>query len=118
MAAIGSRSSRSGCAACPTRRSRAPAAASSRRCNATRTASAAELIAAAKARALRLMSEGVTTIEVKSGYGLDFDTEKRMLEAARSLARELAGVDQHHVSRAACACRRSFAGGAPSYVAR
>jgi imidazolonepropionase len=58
--------------------------------NATRTASAAELITAAKTRALRLMSEGVTTIEVKSGYGLDFDTEKRMLEAARSLARELA----------------------------
>lgn len=57
--------------------------------NATRTASPAELIAAAKGRALRLMAEGVTTIEVKSGYGLDFDTEKRMLEAARALAREL-----------------------------
>ena len=35
------------------------------------------------------MSEGVTTIEVKSGYGLDLETERRMLEAARGLGREL-----------------------------
>jgi imidazolonepropionase len=57
--------------------------------NATRAANARELTAAAKIRALRLMSEGVTTIEVKSGYGLDFDTERRMLEVARALGREL-----------------------------
>ena len=56
---------------------------------ATRAADAAELMAAATIRATRLMSEGVTTLEVKSGYGLDFDTERRMLEVARALSREL-----------------------------
>jgi imidazolonepropionase len=57
--------------------------------NATRGATAQELTGAAKIRARRLMSEGVTTIEVKSGYGLDFETERRMLEVARGLGREL-----------------------------
>jgi imidazolonepropionase len=57
--------------------------------NATRAAATQELTAAAKARALRLMSEGVTTLEVKSGYGLNFETERRMLEVARGLSREL-----------------------------
>jgi imidazolonepropionase len=57
--------------------------------NATRAADAAELAAAAARRAQRLMSEGVTTIEVKSGYGLDLGTERRMLEVARSLEHEL-----------------------------
>jgi imidazolonepropionase len=56
---------------------------------ATRAADAHELAAAARVRAARLMSEGVTTLEVKSGYGLDFDTERRMLEVARGLGREL-----------------------------
>ncbi|HTV94624.1 MAG TPA: imidazolonepropionase [Steroidobacteraceae bacterium] len=56
---------------------------------ATRAAGAPELLALAASRARRLMSEGVTTIEVKSGYGLDLDTERRMLEVARALEREL-----------------------------
>jgi imidazolonepropionase len=56
---------------------------------ATRAADAVELMAAATIRATRLMSEGVTTLEVKSGYGLDFDTERRMLEVARALGRTL-----------------------------
>jgi imidazolonepropionase len=56
---------------------------------ATRAADADELTAAAARRARRLMSEGVTTLEVKSGYGLDLDTERRMLEVARRLGREL-----------------------------
>ncbi len=57
--------------------------------NATRASDTQELAAAARIRAVRLMSEGVTTLEVKSGYGLDLDTERRMLEAARGLGREL-----------------------------
>ncbi len=57
--------------------------------NATRAADAAELRAAAAVRAMRLMSEGVTTIEVKSGYGLDLPGERRLLEVARSLERDL-----------------------------
>jgi imidazolonepropionase len=52
---------------------------------ATRAADTQALTAAAAVRAERLMSEGVTTIEVKSGYGLDLATERRMLEAARAL---------------------------------
>ncbi len=52
---------------------------------ATRAADTKTLAAAAAVRAQRLMSEGVTTIEVKSGYGLDLATERRMLEAARAL---------------------------------
>lgn len=56
---------------------------------ATRAADAASLRNSASARAERLMSEGVTTIEVKSGYGLELATERRLLEVARSLEREL-----------------------------
>lgn len=40
-------------------------------------------------RAKRLCEEGVTTIEVKSGYGLDLDTEARMLRVAKSLEQHL-----------------------------
>jgi imidazolonepropionase len=57
--------------------------------NATRAATAGELNAAAVARAQRLMAEGVTTIEVKSGYGLELATERRLLEVARDLSAEL-----------------------------
>jgi len=53
----------------------------------TRTAGEAELIASAQARLRRLMAEGVTTIEIKSGYGLDRDVELRMLRIARALGR-------------------------------
>ena len=52
---------------------------------ATRTASHQELRASAAIRAQRLMAEGVTTIEVKSGYGLKLDAERRLLEVARDL---------------------------------
>jgi imidazolonepropionase len=57
--------------------------------NATRRADFESLAAAATARARRLMAEGVTTLEIKSGYGLDLATERRMLEVARSLERDL-----------------------------
>lgn len=56
---------------------------------ATRTSERRALVAAAAERARRLMSEGVTTIEVKSGYGLDLESERRMLEVGRALGREL-----------------------------
>jgi imidazolonepropionase len=52
---------------------------------ATRAASEEELFAAAATRARALMAEGVTTVEVKSGYGLDAATEARMLRVARRL---------------------------------
>jgi imidazolonepropionase len=52
---------------------------------ATRSASVDELVAATLPRLDRLLAEGVTTVEIKSGYGLDDEAETRMLEAARAL---------------------------------
>ena len=56
---------------------------------ATRAATEDELLALAIPRARALMSEGVTTIEVKSGYGLSEVAEARMLRVARKLANAL-----------------------------
>ena len=52
---------------------------------ATRGASEAELVEAARPRLHALMKGGVTTVEIKSGYGLDTDTELKLLRAARAL---------------------------------
>ena len=52
---------------------------------ATRSASAGELIASARQRLQALMRGGVTTIEIKSGYGLDTASELRMLNAVKAL---------------------------------
>ena len=54
---------------------------------ATRAASEAELGSLAQPRLEALMAEGVTTVEIKSGYGLDLETELRMLRVARALGR-------------------------------
>jgi imidazolonepropionase len=56
---------------------------------ATRAASDAKLHTSARQRALTLMAEGVTTLEVKSGYGLSAEHEARCLRVARALGREL-----------------------------
>ncbi|ABG33150.1 imidazolonepropionase [Roseobacter denitrificans] len=53
---------------------------------ATRGASEAALLADALTRVDALIAEGVTLIEVKSGYGLDRDTELKMLRVARQIA--------------------------------
>jgi imidazolonepropionase len=55
---------------------------------ATRAASEDDLVRASLPRLDRLLAEGITTIEIKSGYGLDSKTEMRMLRAARRLAQE------------------------------
>ena len=52
---------------------------------ATRAASPATLFAAALARIEALAAEGVATVEIKSGYGLDIETELKMLAVARQL---------------------------------
>ena len=52
---------------------------------ATRAASQDHLTASAQRRLDALMANGVTTVEVKSGYGLDLDTELKMLRAAGDL---------------------------------
>lgn len=56
---------------------------------ATRAAAEDELFEAAKTRLEALMADGVTTVEIKSGYGLDLDNELKMLRVARRLGREL-----------------------------
>ncbi len=55
---------------------------------ATRAASEDALFAQALPRLAALIAEGVTTVEIKSGYGLDVETELRMLRVARRLGRE------------------------------
>jgi imidazolonepropionase len=54
-----------------------------------RSATLEELRAATAPRLLALAREGVTTVEVKSGYGLDLESEIKMLEAIGRLRREL-----------------------------
>ena len=54
---------------------------------ATRQAEDRELLDTARGRLRALMAEGLTTVEIKSGYGLDLETELRMLRVARNLGR-------------------------------
>lgn len=56
--------------------------------NATRKASLEQLVANAGGRLERLLAEGVTTVEIKSGYGLDKESELRMLKAIRQLEKQ------------------------------
>ncbi|MEO1200086.1 MAG: imidazolonepropionase [Pseudomonadota bacterium] len=56
--------------------------------SATRALSEAQLVEAALPRLDHLIAEGVATVEIKSGYGLDVDTECAMLRVARRLGRE------------------------------
>ena len=53
---------------------------------ATRTATQDELLAGALTRVDAMIAEGVSTIEIKSGYGLDLENELKMLRAAKSVA--------------------------------
>jgi imidazolonepropionase len=55
---------------------------------ATRVASEEDLFASAMARLEGLKATGVTTVEIKSGYGLDLDSELKMLRVARRIGRE------------------------------
>ncbi len=52
---------------------------------ATRAASEAQLLAQSARRLRQLLAEGVTTVEIKSGYGLDLASETRLLQVARRL---------------------------------
>jgi imidazolonepropionase len=56
---------------------------------ATRSASFDELFAQSLPRALDLLRDGVTCIEIKSGYGLNLESERRMLQVARRIGDEL-----------------------------
>ena len=56
---------------------------------AVRAASEDELVAQTRPRLEALIADGVTTVEIKSGYGLSLEDELKMLRAARCLGREL-----------------------------
>ena len=57
--------------------------------NATRQATEQTLLASAIKRVSCLLQDGVTTIEIKSGYGLDYDNERKMLRVIRQIAEQL-----------------------------
>ena len=82
---------------------------------ATRAASESALFDAAAARARALMAEGVTTIEIKSGYGLDEATEARCLRVARRLGAELP-LSVRSTSLAAHALPPEYAGRPDDYL--
>jgi imidazolonepropionase len=82
---------------------------------ATRAASDEALFSAAAARARTLMAEGVTTIEIKSGYGLAESHEARCLAVARRLGRELP-LTVRCTSLAAHALPPEFTGRADAYI--
>jgi len=73
------------------------------------------LYAASLPRAQALVADGVGTIEVKSGYGLDLATESRMLRVARRFGPQL-GVDVRTTFLGAHALPPEFAGRADDYV--
>ncbi len=83
---------------------------------ATRAASEAELIAQALPRLDALLAEGVTTVEIKSGYGLSLTDEAKMLRAARALGQER-DVRVVTTFLGAHAVPPEFAGDADIYVA-
>lgn len=82
---------------------------------ATRAASEEALVASALARLDALIAEGVTTLEVKSGYGLDKETELRMLRAARALGR-VRDVQVRTTFLGAHAVPADFAGRSGAYI--
>lgn len=82
---------------------------------ATRGAAEDELLAAALARADDLIAGGVTTLEIKSGYGLDVETELRMLRVARAIGQSRT-VTVRTSYLAAHAVPPEFAGRADAYL--
>jgi imidazolonepropionase len=82
---------------------------------ATRAASEEALFALASRRLRTLRDGGVTTVEIKSGYGLSFDDEAKCLRVARRLGRT--GVTVRTTSLAAHALPPEFEGRADDYIA-
>jgi imidazolonepropionase len=82
---------------------------------ATRAASEDELFALAAPRLQALLNEGVCAIEIKSGYGLNLDTERKQLRVARRLG-EVFGVTVQTTFLGAHALPPEFAGRSQAYV--
>jgi imidazolonepropionase len=81
----------------------------------TRAASEEELIAQSLPRILALKNEGITTVEIKSGYGLDLATELKMLRVARQLG-TLAGLRVKTTFLGAHAIGPEYKGNSQAYV--
>ncbi|MGJ4730397.1 imidazolonepropionase [Luteimonas sp. SDU101] len=82
---------------------------------ATRAADEDALLAQSLPRARALRGDGATTLEIKSGYGLDLDGERRMLRAARRVGQSL-GVDVRTTFLGAHALPPEYAGRADDYI--
>ena len=83
---------------------------------ATRAASTAELTAQSAPRLQALMQEGVTTVEIKTGYGLDLATERKCLDAVQALADAHDGIWFCTTFLGAHAVPPEFAGRTDDYV--
>jgi imidazolonepropionase len=82
---------------------------------ATREASEAQLLTQSLPRLHALMGEGVTTVEIKSGYGLSLEHERKCLRVARSLG-EQEQVDVRATFLGAHALPPEFAGSGDAYI--
>ncbi len=82
---------------------------------ATRAADEETLLAQSLPRARALLADGVTTVEIKSGYGLDLEGERRMLRVARRLG-EVLGLQVRTTFLGAHALPPEFAGRADAYI--
>lgn len=82
---------------------------------ATRAASEDELLEQSLPRATALAAEGVTTLEIKSGYGLDLDNELKMLRVAQRIG-EFTGLSVIKTFLGAHAIPPEFAGRQEDYV--
>jgi imidazolonepropionase len=81
----------------------------------TRAASEDELLQQSLPRILALKNEGVTTVEIKSGYGLDLPTELKMLRVAKRLG-EITGLRVKKTFLGAHAVGPEFKGNSQAYV--
>ncbi len=82
---------------------------------AVRDASEDALLAQSLPRARALRRDGVTTLEIKSGYGLDYDNERKMLRVARRIG-DVLGIGVRTTYLAVHALPPEFAGNADGYI--
>ena len=82
---------------------------------AVREADEDALLQASAPRIAALVRDGVTTLEIKSGYGLDFDNERKMLRVARALG-ERFGITMRTTFLGAHALPPEFAGDPDGYI--
>ena len=82
---------------------------------ATRAADEASLLQQSLPRARALLADGVSSVEIKSGYGLDLASELKMLRVARRIGEEL-GINVHTTFLGAHALPPEYAGRQADYV--